>query len=409
LNFDDDPCVKAWMGRVNGASRAFGVFKRFWTEALSKSKPFLGMSPSVVVEWQANARGRESYLVKGLAQQWINGHGKWRIKTKQSYMSHISSFFMHNHAPLPPDPSFHFTSEEPPVEGLLTYERFKIVLLSSKKMWRAIFLMMAQSLMGCGELAYVNTHHAELVLESLTKNVGIFKLGLPGRKRNRNVKNYYTMLSTKSDWADAMRIYLKARADLPRSILFRNNKGNPVSEADIRRYFHMRAVQTGIVKQASPTCTCGGETVRTRKGTKLTYKCRECGKVEWASNVDWNGKTVRYGVNPHEIRDLMRSRWRASGAKTVVAEYMMGHTEKIDPNEYDNMSYTPSDPIVEYRRALPWLNILSHDPERVDRHEIEAKLEERDRELDELKRKLAVLDDPALLEALRELKKRSQQ
>ena len=52
---------------------------------------------------------------------------------------------------------------------------------------------------------------------------------------------------------------------------------------------------------------------------------------------------------------------------------MMEH--KIDPNEYDKMKYTPGYAEKEYRKALPWLNVLSQDPEKVDRTTVEAELE----------------------------------
>ena len=137
------------------------------------------------------------------------------------------------------------------------------------------------------------------------------------------------MLSTRSDWGDAMRDYLKSLPSLPRGCLFRNRNDQPLSSMNIRYYFHWRAVEAGVIKQFSPCCSrCGGETVRVRKWIKaertqrLAYVCRECSNVNWASGVDVNFKTVRYGVNPHEIRDLMRSRWRDSGAKLVVAEFI---------------------------------------------------------------------------------------
>ena len=43
------------------------------------------MSPSELVEWQTNARGRDAYRIRDLAQQWINGQS-WRVSTKQKSM-----------------------------------------------------------------------------------------------------------------------------------------------------------------------------------------------------------------------------------------------------------------------------------------------------------------------------------
>lgn len=395
--FEDDECVRVWQGRLGvSGSAALRTFKGFYNEVLMKTEPFKGLEPSELVDWQVNARGRESYKVKSLAQQWINRQNL-TVKTKGTRLSHISSFFLHNHAPLPADPSFHFTSDVPPVDGKLDVESFKRILHNSNKKYRAVFLLLAQGLMGEGELVYVSNNHRELVLDKLTKNAGVFKVSLPGRKRNRNVKSFYGLLSTKSDWARAMHDYLKSTPQVPRNALFLNKHGEPLTEKNIQYYFHWRAVEAGVIEQFTPECSrCRGSTVRVRrrhpsKIVKVGYKCKECENMDWACDLKLNLTNIRYGVNPHEIRDLMRSRWRASGAKTVVAEFLMGHN--LDSNEYDKMKYTPSDAIVEYRRALSWLNVVSCDPTKVDRGEIDGKLDASRTEVEVLSREVARLRD----------------
>ena len=389
-------CVRVWRDRVGVSWGAcFRTFRRFYREVLMRDPVFAGLSPRELVEWQIKARGKDAYRVKDLAQQWINRQ-RLTVKTKQKCLSYISSFFLHNHAPLPRDPSFHFTSEVPPVEGRLDLEAFRRILHNCNKMYRAVFLMMAQGLMGEGELVYVSDNHWREVLTHLTKNDGIFKLTLPGRKRNRNVKNFFTMLSTKSDWATAMRDYMKSSPHQIHGALFRNVRGRPLTSQNIQYYFHWRAVEAGVIEQFTPPCSrCEGETVRARRRhhngvLKVAYVCKECGNVDWACEMDENFASVRYGVNPHEIRDLMRSRWRASGAKIVVAEEMMEHD--IDPNEYDKMKYTPSYAEKEYRKALPWLNVLSQDPSKVDRSTVDAELERYRRESQVLRREVARLN-----------------
>jgi len=383
----EDECVRVWCERLGEGLRPLRTFKRFYNEVLTKDEVFAKLSPSALVEWQQKAKGRDAYRIKDLAQSWINSQ-PLRFKSKHTMLSHISSFFLHNHAPLPPDLGFHFTSDVPPVEGNLTVEDLKRILHNCNKMYRAVFLMMAQGLMGEAEVVYVSNNLWRKVLTHLTKNIGVFKLTLPGRKRNRNVTSFFTMLSTQGDWAHAMRAYVKSCPGSFLGALFRNERGKPLNAQNIRHYFHWRAVDAGIIEQFTPECDkCQSETVRVRKlyppnqttkkkrVRKVAYVCRNCGNVDWACGVDENFASVRYGVNPHEIRDLMRSRWRASGAKIVVAEFMMEHGEQVDPNEYDKMKYTPGYAETEYRKALPWLNILSEDPETVDRTTVEAELD----------------------------------
>lgn len=422
----DDACVGVWRGRRGRAFvKAFGVFQRFYFEVLQGHPVFSGMTPSQLVEWQERASGREAYQLRILAQNWIEGQKRLRFGTKQSYLSWISSFFLHNHVPWPADPSFHFSSDVPSVEGKLTLEAFQRILLNSSKRYRAVFLMMGQGLMGEAEAIYVNVAHCQLVLESLTKNVGLFRVPLPGRKTNRNKKVFYTLLCTKSDWGNAMRDYLKGLPVMPKDALFRNNKGSVLTTENIRYYFHRRAVEAGVIKEFSPGCPrCGGETVKVRgceKGKRIGYKCKMSGRTFWAREFSSKWRNVRYGVNPHEIRDLMRTRWTSSGANDKVAEYMMQHDEQVDPNEYLKWSnYESHYPLQEYRKALSWLNVLSEDPRKIMRSEVQSQLEASEAKVEALTREMVVLRrdlgrveeakellaDPEVLEQLKLLKKK---
>ena len=389
--FQDDEAVEVWRGRLGRSFRdAFRVFRRFHREVLAGHPVFGKMRPSELVDWQANARGRDVFVLKDLAQKWIDGH-RWRYKTKATYLGMISSFWLHNHAPLPPDPGFHFSSDIPPVEGKLTFEAFRRIVLNSNKSYRAVFLMMAGGLMGARELVYVSNNCWREVLQHLSKNDGVFSLVLPGRKKNRNVKNFCVLLSTDGDWAEAHREYMKSSQYPILGALFRNTRGHPLTENNIQHYFRSRAIETGIVKQFSPKCReCGHETLRFRKrrpSYEVGYRCRKCGNVDWASEFDSHFTNVRYGISPHEIRDLTRSRWQVSGADPLVAEFLMGHD--IDPNAYNKfMKYEPWYLVQEYRKALPWLNVTSQNPSKVDRFKIDDEIESHRVEINLLRKEL---------------------
>lgn len=408
----DDEAVKLWRSRLGGSwDGAWRAFKRFYDEVLV---PEFRLSPSGLVDWQVEAVGRDRYRILGLAQDWLNKQ-PLRYKTKRTRLSFIRSFFMHNRAELPRDGGFRFKGDTPPVEGKLSFEAFRSVLLNCNKMYRAVFLMMAQGLMGEGELLYVNTRLWRVVLENLTKKKGVFKLVIPGRKRNRNVKNFYTLLSAESDFADAFKEYLRSSPHRLSGALFRNTRGEPLTARNIQNYFHSRAVEAGVISQFTPLCSrCHGETVRVRRNhptgiRKVGYHCQQCGGLDWACDLGTRKSltSVRYGVNPHEIRDLMRSRWQVSGADPLVAEFMLLH--EVDPNAYNKFTkYEQWYPLQEYRKALPWLNVSSCDPNKVDRTVMDEKFEGTHAELEVLRRelgrirgKLALLDDPEVVETLR--------
>lgn len=409
MGFGDSASIKVWKNRLgNSFKDASRVFRRFYDEALSEHVVFKGLSPNQLIEWQVNATGRERHHILRLAQNWVNDK-HLRFNSKRIMLSYIRSFFMHNQAPLPQDRSFRMKGDIAPVEGRLTFEAFRRLVHNSNKMYRSVFLMMAAGLMGVGELVYVSDHLWREVLEALTKNVGEFKLVLPGRKRNHNRKNFYILLDTNADWANAYREYLRSSPHEVTKALFKNERGRPLHTYNISFYFHQRAIETGAIRQFTPECQkCHGVTVKTlgfqKKLKKIVYKCKKCGTTNWAHEMEIS-TSVRYGVNPHEIRDLMRSRWQVSGADPLVAEFFLGHT--IDSNNYNKFTkYEQWYCNQEYRKALPWLNVLSKDPSKIDRIEIDERLRTRDEEIEVLRMELEIikisLDDPILLKALKD-------
>jgi transposase-like protein len=372
-----DGAIEHWQSRLKQGKKALRVFEAFYDEVLMSDGELHGLSPKEVVVWQHEAK--DKYRILELAEEWLNRQ-KLRYSSKMQYLTSIRSFFLHNREELPHDKSFTFDADTPPVVGKLTIEAFKRILHNSNRMYRAVFLMMAQGLMGEGELLYVNTHYWREILRHIQRDDGVFKLVLPGRKRQRNQQPFTVLLSTESDFGDHFRLYLQSLSHKPKGCLFTNRRRNLLARHNIQYYFHWRAVEAGVIEQHTPKCPkCHGETVRRNpvRGDmqKVAYICQQCGHRAWAEQLGTKKSLTRtrYGVNPHEIRDLMRSRWHVSEADPLVAEHMMGHT--IDRNHYNKfMQYEPWYPIQEYRKALSHLNVLSEEPEKVSRTEIEEKL-----------------------------------
>jgi len=390
-----------WLEGLSSQRDRLSFFSRFYNEVLAGDARFKGLSPSQLLEWQENAKGRERYVLGQLARSFINSLPMTR-SSKVTRMSHINSFFSHGYAPLPPDSVFKFSNCTPRVDGDLQVEDLVTIIQNSNLKYATVFLMLAQGILDEKRLCYINVNHAELVVDAVTRKREVFRVPLPQRKQNP--EPFFSMLDgSRSDFAVSFRRYMKTTTHDLSKCLFLNDFNNPITEHNISAYFHRRAVEKGLVKQLTPSCSeCGGRTVRrqfnrkeyreTYGSPKVGYECQSCGHIQLACDMPTEFKHAlkshRTGKHPHEIRDLMRSRWGDSGAKAVVAEFIMGH--RIDKNSYNKMKYKT---LVEseYRRALPWLNILSCDPRKVDRTSVDLELESYKRDQTELRQKLEVL------------------
>jgi site-specific recombinase XerC len=299
------------------------------------------LGPDELVKYQLDNR---DYTILDLVQEWVRGIDG-RVSYKRRLYSTILSFFLHNRASLPDDPSFKIRGDKPPTNGNLKVEDLRRVLDSSNSMYRALFLCLFQAGMGMGELQYWNRTGLGSLLEQLSNGTHPIRIDLPGRKHNRNVKPYYTFLG--KDAIEAVRYWLKIRPDNGETAIFLTRDGTPPAEKSIRDYWMRHLRRLGLVKP------------------KLQSSLRS-----------------RYGKNLHEIRATFRSRWRPSGVDVEVAEFFMGHN--IDSLGYDKSPWQYPDWFkAQYLAAEPWLNILSDDPEKIPREdvkELQLRIHELERE-----------------------------
>ena len=107
--------------------------------------------------------------------------------------------------------------------------------------------------------------------------------------------------------------------------------------------------------------------------------CNQCGSETPASKIEVPAD-IRYKVHPHEMRDTFRSEWDLSPAKSVAAEFFMGHD--IDPNDYNKiMKLHPEWGEHQYSMAEPYLNIISEEPRKIGIDRLEELVEARARQL----------------------------
>jgi len=361
------PSIKKWLDNLSEASAgryiiyAYEYFMWIETEA---PEPYRGKSPEQLLDMQdVCVRHRERFQQVDLLQAWINKrHGAY--KTKALFKSAVYSFYAANRVPLPRDANFKIQPDKPSINGFLSIEELKQVILSSNELYQAVYTIMFQSSMGIAEFQYFNTHSWPQVKEQLDQNKQIIRVDLPGRKHTRMKPsgNYFTFFG--KDAITKLKKYLimrdrlelrdKARTPPHEQAIFINEKYNAVTQQDISTYFKRHAWRLGIIK-----------------------------KVQ-------HDERIRYRVHCHEMRDTFRTEWNLTSAKPFMAEFFMGHV--VDPNKYNKIMQRPKWAEEQYRLAEPFLNILSEDPRTIETKDInkivEARLQEKTVEIRDLKEKL---------------------
>lgn len=354
--------VSYWLGRLGERTGVVNLytFANFMRWLGEHGGSFASMSPDDLVEWQRGHPG--SYELLDLVQGWVRGMDV-RANTKARRYGVIRSFFAHNRAELPRDPGFIIRSEIPPVVGKLTVDELRRIVETSNTMYRALFLCMFQSGMGARELLYWNQTGLDSLLKQLREGRHPIRIDLPGRKRNRNIKPYYTFIGL--DAIEALERWLEVRPRTQLKHIFLTQFKTPLSRPPIHIYWIKRLYRLGL---AEPGRSRGHRT----------------------------------GKNLHEMRDLFKSRWRLSGCDPEVCEFFLGHD--IDRLGYDKSPWLYPEWFEEqYCRAERWLNILSEDPEKVSVHEFNKVMRELMGARKALKEIEWLLGDPEAKELLRRI------
>ena len=393
-----DDCVRRYLG---GLAKATAQNREY---IISDFFEFVGVNPTTAVEWQRS--NPLDYRFVDLIYKWVE-QGNLRVSSMRTKASCVRGFFLANRVPLPKD-RHRFHSDKVPVIGELTLDEFRKVVISCNPTYRAAFMVMFQSGSGVGELIYVNENLAGHVWDEVRRGSRIIRLNLPGRKRNRNVTPYYSFVGF--DAVEVLKSLFRSKGWKRDSVLFRTERGDPVTSQSLQSYFRRHAVKLGLIEAETPRCLeCGGETVKQRRqeGERdLTfYVCLSCGLAKAAHEYKISQSqytSIRYRMRTHELRDLFSTEWgRAQayfGVTGFAGEFFMGH--EIDPLKYKKIMNDKSFGLEQYRKAMPMFNILSEDPRKISRSEVhtqleasEAKVELLGREVAELRRKVELSDE----------------
>lgn len=336
-----------WLGRVSGSTaRTYeNRFDSFISRLKENEGKFSEMTPDELVSYQINSDNGSRYDLLDLVQEWVAGLDL-RYSSKQTSYRVILSFFRHNRAELPSDPTFRLRSDTPPVNVTLSVEDVRDAILSSNKTYQTIFTCMFQGGMDLSSFDYWNKQGWASLRDQLRQDPDVIRIDLPGRKRRRNREGFYTFIGR--DAVVTLANYLPHRID--------EEKFAGLEEK--RKEWCKRHNKEWEPKEYTPGCIFynqfGNPIHKGRVHDYWLNRMKRLGKVKPVHN---GGPSTRYGKNIHELRDLFRSQWEKSPAKGVVAEFCMGHA--IDPLGYNkavnDMDWTKG----EYLQAMPMLQIMS--------------------------------------------------
>lgn len=358
-----------WLSRLSPGSRARakGIFEKWMAWMAENGEEFADMSPDDLVNYQRMAPYNDRYKILDKVQRYISDmkpvvgvhpasgvklnivqrHDiEFRVASKKGYYAAILSFFNHNRAELPSDSSFNIWSEIPPVEGTLTVEDIRKVIMRSNSTYHAIFLAMLQSGMDISSFEFWNLNGWDSLKKELEKDPKVITIWLPGRKKRRNKMPFQTFIGP--DSVEAIKTYLPqregAREAFERSEKGRRNRAQRKGEPYVEREFKTAIFYTKF-----------GEPIDCKALQK--YWMRQTIRLGMVKRLKNGYRGNRYEKNLHELRDVFRSQWEKSPAKASVAEYMMGH--KVDPLEYNKAHRDEAWTRKEYDKALPMLQIMS--------------------------------------------------
>jgi integrase len=344
MTTQESPAVENWMAGIGERTRTGYLwhFEAFMKWVREQGNGFSSMTPDDMVEYALDGTTREINKLLDLKKRYLLSM-TGRASHKHNADKAIKSFFMHSRCPLPTDSTLNVKGDRPRVEGTLSPEDVKRVIMASNELYQSVFLVMLGSGMGQAELVnWSDTGYDDLITQ-LRGSPEVVKVSLHGRKGDRNEYNYHTYIG--GDALDALRRYLQQRGVDPGAI-FINTHNGPLTEVALYRYWTRKLHRLGISVPGN----------------------------------GWQGKHV------HELRDTYRTLWRRSGVPVEYGEYFMGHRDAFDAYGYDKTAQDEDETRKRYLQALPMLNILSETrPFKLVHEDTVEKLR---RENEELQRKL---------------------
>lgn len=322
-----DP-VQFWLERLDQDTRpANRSHLERWMTWLRKQPGWEQVTPREVLVRHLDSE--DSYFVLDLLQKYVNSLVLRKSSKRKAY-SAIRSFFVHNRAGLPVDPSFRMRGDKPPVQAKLSKIDIYEILLGAELRYRSMVLVKWQALLDNERLIYVSNQLSDQVVRQIKAGEHPVRLDLPGRKSNENDAegSFYTYLG--SDAVSTLIEYFEKERGWPRSgePIWFNENGDPV----------------------------------TKSGFAATWMrlLRRSGKIPSKKGPPGS----RYGYNLHEMRDeattLLHTSAKNQGFDMDCAKLFCGQVGEIDPLKYDKFYRDCEYVRAQYLIAEPILNIVSN-------------------------------------------------
>ena len=346
---NESPVVVWWIRKMRGKPITKLYILRALLWWLKANKPELYyLSPDGLIKHQKKIRGTDDeFEIHDAIYGWLYDTGGC-YNTLRTYGTTIRSFFMHNRAELPKDPTLRLKPTRFRQVAMFSIDEIRAIYSAGSPMIRAVMLSLIMGGMGCEEVLYWSKTGYNNLIEQLENNEPLIRIDLPGRKKMKGIKPYYSLLGR--DAIKALKEYIKERKKYVnsgnREYIFLTTKGNPLTYSTLFQSW-----------------------MRVLRRLKLIP-------------VAQKGTHHRYGKNLHELRDFYRTRWEKSPASKNVGEYFMGHI--VDPLGYNKANYDQEYMKLEYSKSEPFLNVISQDPTKIDHYEMIQKQNNHDERIETL-------------------------
>ena len=134
--------VERWMSRVAASTaKKYLEHMRWWLKWINEGESrFAHFSPDELVSYQKVAGNGEQYdILDEIVQPFILSL-EGRHSYKRRIYASLKSFFLHSRAELPKDVTFSVKGDRQKVQGTLSLEELRNVILSCNPKYQAIYL-----------------------------------------------------------------------------------------------------------------------------------------------------------------------------------------------------------------------------------------------------------------------------
>lgn len=395
------PEVQHWLGRLhpnstNTALTRFALFMDWLTGQLG----WRDSTPTSLVTFQKAAFSdpvRQFEILNLLQKYILNECNHMSVETKKQAYTVVRGFFEHNRVSLPRDKSFKIRGAKAPRQVTLDIDSLRQLVLSLREEYRPIGFLLVYSLLDLERFIWFNQHgwHERMgvkgrtpsIREQIERGSSRLKIEFEGRKGNN--RPYYTFLGGYG--FKVFSDYLSKRGEIKKGEpIFRNIANYPINKRNVRDAFLATAHRLGLTKPvASPCPKCQNTRARRTHSEKNTaYVCLTCGTRYETAFARGENAGVRYGTNPHEVRDVIRSFLHTCKVDKESVEFWMGH--EVDELNYNKFFETdPAWCEDQYAEAESYLDqVFLTGKARVEVRTLSKVLEQRETYIRQLEEQL---------------------